>query len=71
MIFHKPFLVYNHRANGERIGDLLSNLGLTERIATQNYSPDIDAEIDWEELELKISAERRRSEDFLLDALQG
>lgn len=71
LIFHKSFLVYNHRANGARIGDLLSSLGLTERIATQNYSPDIDTEIDWEELELRISAERRRSEDFLLDALQG
>lgn len=69
LIFHKPFLIYNHSVAGARTEDLLSSLGMTERIATQNYSPDIDAEIDWVELERRILYKRKQSEDFLLDAL--
>ena len=70
IIFHKPFLVYNHSVIGARIGDLLSGLGLTERVATQNYRPDIDAEIDWMGLEQRIINKRKQSEDFLRDALE-
>lgn len=69
LIFHKSFLVYNHSVKGARIKDLLSSLGMKERIATQDYSPDIDAEIDWTELERKILSKRKQSEDFLFDAL--
>lgn len=71
LLFHKPFLVYNHSVRGARIEDLLSGLGAAERIAAQNDNPDIDAEIDWEELDQRISAKRRQSEDFLFDALRG
>ena len=69
LIFHKSFLVYNHSIRGARIEDLLSSLGMTERMATQDYSPDIDAEIDWSELERKMMDRRKQSEDFLFDSL--
>ena len=69
LIFRKPFLVYNHRLRGARIEDLLASLGMSERIATQNYNPDIDSEIDWGELERRRLSKRKQSEDFLLDAL--
>lgn len=69
LIFHKSFFVYNHSINGARIEDLLSSLGMSERIATRNYTPDIDDEIDWVELERRISSKRKQSEDFLFDAL--
>lgn len=69
MIFNKLFLVYNHSSRGARIGDLLSSLGLTERMATQDHTPDIDGEIDWMELERRMSGRRKQSEDFLFDAL--
>ena len=69
LVFHKPFLVYNHRTLGARIEDLLLSLGVSERIATQNCVPDIDAEIDWLELERRIIDKRKRSEKFLHTAL--
>lgn len=69
LIFHKPFLVYNHSVTGARIENMLSSLGMTERIVDQNYIPDIDTEIDWMELERRIFSKRKQSEDFLFDAL--
>ena len=69
LIFHKPFLVYNHSTLGARTEDLLLSLGVSERIATQNCVQDIDAEIDWMELERRILDKRKQSEDFLHTAL--
>ena len=69
LILHKPFLVCNHRTLGARIEDLLLSLGVSERIMTQNCVPDIDAEIDWMELERRIFDKRKQSEDFLRAAL--
>lgn len=69
LIFHKPFLVYNHKAVGARIEDLLLSMGVSERIAARNDIPDIDAEIDWAQLERRILDKRKQSEDFLHAAL--
>ena len=69
LIFHKPFLVCNHRTVGARIEDLLLSMGVPERIASQNYIPDIDAEIDWMELDRRMLDKRKQSEDFLRAAL--
>ena len=69
LIFHKPFLVYNHRTLGARIEDLLLSLGMSERIMTPTCVQDIDAEIDWMELERRIFDKRKQSEDFLHAAL--
>ena len=66
ILFRKKFFTelnckneYNHR-----VENLLNILGLRDR-AIENFNGDFDKEIDWEQVEKKLDAERGKSFDYL------
>ncbi len=73
IIFHKKFWVFPHRQTGSRVNDLLSLLGISER-AVQTFeefsSKDYDSEIDYVRVEKILTQERKKSLEWLENALK-
>lgn len=70
ILYNKPFYTYLVENMKSRVIDLLSNLGLENRIIS-GYKPldDIELEIDYKSVNEKINQERKRSKDFLINSL--
>ena len=66
---HKPFYICNHSTVGARIESLLESTGLTGRMATQDYVPDLDGEISWTEVDQLLRTHREQSMEFLRQSL--
>ena len=64
-IFHKPFACIPHITRGQRMLDLLDDLGLSSRLVRPGSAMDIDAPIDWEAVEARRSELAAKSEAFL------
>jgi len=73
IIFHKPFVAFfNPERGNARFESLLKPLGLENRlVALDSDSPSPMAEIDWENVDEKLSQMRKFSLDFLKNALYG
>ena len=74
ILFNKPFVVLlmGDKGKDERLVNLLTQLGLTNRI----WSPlmtinDIEASIDYEQVNTKIEQLKQHSVDYLLNTLNG
>ena len=75
IVMKTPFLVIPQKGNSSaenlRFYDLLKNLGLTERIydAKKNFITQIEAQIDWDNVDEQVNKLRVKSFDFLKKAL--
>ncbi len=73
ILFHKPFISVQIKGSGmnDRLFTLLSELGLEERFCEDlsGCQIQIDREIDWESVDMKIQKLRRYSLDFLSGVL--
>lgn len=74
ILFNTPFAVYvNQHRGGDRFISLLNKLGLCNRIISS--LPDVERlvndKICWEEVNEKLSKERKKSLDFLENALSA
>ena len=71
ILFHKPFGVFiNHHRGLSRIESLLSPLGLMDRCVSCP-SMQIDAPIDWSRVDDTLAKWRKKSMNFLWDALES
>jgi polysaccharide pyruvyl transferase WcaK-like protein len=72
ILFHKKFAVLVRADQSLKLRDLLSELGLEDRIVKGNPKGfDIDSEIDWETVDEKLEALRKGSNEFLEKALNA
>lgn len=71
ILFHRPFLsIVNNRRGADRFTSLLSKLGLMDRLVNESTDiSNITNDIDWEQVESKLSLEREISMNFLKNAL--
>jgi hypothetical protein len=71
ILFHRPFLsIVNNRRGAERFVSLLSKLDLTDRLVYDLETYDfVDKDIDWTNVDILLSKERKNSLEFLRDAL--
>lgn len=74
IIFNKKFWVIPHRKTGSRVTNLLDKLGISERAVNSledfeklNY----DKEIDYEKVNKKLEEERKKSIDWLNNAINS
>lgn len=76
LLFHKSFIYTplegSYASSNCRVLDLLSALGLEERVWKRNISiePILSAQIDWKSVDDKIDTFRKESLGFLLSALE-
>ena len=78
ILFHKPFLtipVSGKMADmNERIVSFLTMMGLETRTIDTTYLDEcmkvIDSEIDWDEVDRRLDAEKSKADVFLKEALQ-
>ncbi len=72
VIFDKKFVVETQNANSKNIRsqELMEKLGLTDKILTNTYSPDIDEPYDRAFVEKTIAKERKASENYLLSIIR-
>ena len=71
ILFHKPFGVFMNRHRGlSRIESLLSPLGLMDRCISDS-SQKFDSEIDWLRVDEILSQWRKKSMNFLREALES
>ena len=77
IMFHRPFLVVllrGKRSGGnDRVRTLLESAGLTDRIFNpqREVAEQMEAPIDWGDVENRLSNMRRSSADFLMNSLIG
>lgn len=69
IIFHKPFYTFVHDTRGERMVDLMEELGLQDRIIRKDID-EINFNIDYEEIDRILSIKRIESLEFLVKALE-
>lgn len=65
VIYHKKFLVFLHHGRGARLLHMLSLCGLEERLYQNNLDIDIDSEINWCDVMLKMNKKVSDSREFL------
>ena len=67
ILFHKPFIVIGNEGRGmARFQSLLSQFGLKDRLITNNFDVKYcKCDINWEEIEIKLSKLRLSSMSFL------
>ena len=68
VLFHKQFCAFNTGSAVARIPDFLSNINLLDRMSSQNFN--IDAGINYLQVDLSIDELRNKSLRFLLNALE-
>ena len=69
ILFCRPFYIHNHKAYSARISSLLEAAGLSGRMAREDHTPDIDAEIDWAAVEERMRSYIAPSKEYLLRSL--
>lgn len=67
-LFHKQFCAFNKESAAARIPDFLSSINLLDRMSSQNFN--IDAGINYQQVDLLIDELRNKSLRFLLNALE-
>ena len=74
ILFNKKFFIVPHRKTGARVTNLLDKLGIEGRTFS-NYEEfkniDYDFETDWNKVESKLEMERKKSLDWLINAIEG
>lgn len=77
IMFHRPFLVVllrGKRSGGnDRVRTLLESVGLNSRIfdSQRGAAEQMEAPIDWEDVDKRLSKMRQSSADFLMNSLTG
>ncbi len=73
IIFNKKFWIVPHATTGSRVTDLLKKLGISNR-AVKNFEEfkkkDYNEEIDYEKVNKKLEEERKKSLEWLNDAIE-
>lgn len=71
ILYHKPFYTYIVKSMQSRVLDLLSMLGLSERLV-EGYKPlsEVSFEIDYDSVDVILEKEREKSKEFLRKALE-
>ena len=69
ILLKKNFLVFDNKARGSRITDLLQLAGLTDRL-TEDDTRMFNTQIDYSAVETRLNAAREHSRSFLLNALE-
>ena len=70
ILLKKNFLVFDNKARGSRITDLLQLGGLSDRL-TEGDIRMFNAQIDYSAVGIRLDAERKHSRRFLLNALEA
>ncbi len=71
VIFEKQFFSVPHKSRSTRVVDLLSELGIPERlIYTAQTDKNIDEEIRYSQVKSKLKIMRQKSETYLADVLE-
>ncbi len=67
VLYHKQFIVEASakKSLSSRSRDLCESLGLSDRILTEEYTPDIDAIADWNKVDMILDCERQKSAEYL------
>lgn len=69
-IYEKKFLSIPHMTRSTRVKDLLSKLGIEERMVfTQKDCIDIDADIDYESVKQKLELVKKESKEYIKSVL--
>jgi len=66
IIFRKRFLAFAHSNLSARLMNILQIHGLEDRICREGEIGDIDASVDWEQVEQKTAEAMEQSAAFLL-----
>ena len=69
IIFRKKFLAFVHSSRGTRIRNILQIHGLGDRLC--GHGADIDAFVDWKDVERKTEEKVREAKAFLLENVTG
>lgn len=73
IIFNKKFFIVPHRNTSSRVTDLLEKLDLNNRVfysSDEFEKIDYDIEIDWQEIEKLLDVERKKSINWLKEAIE-
>lgn len=71
LIFHKPFMAFTHSTRSARLKSLLSWCGLEARMAINgSIQTNVDAPITWEQVEERLSLQKKQSMAFLEESIQ-
>lgn len=68
LVFRKTFISVNG-GNIERVSEVLTQLGLTDRIVSDDNLPEND--IDYDKVTSQLNILRKKSLSFLLDSLKN
>lgn len=73
ILYHKQFIVEvsASKSLNSRTWDLCEKLGLTDRVLTDDHTPDIDAVTGWAEADRVLESERQNSAEYLLRIIKG
>lgn len=71
IIYQKKFIVFLHRTRGARLRNILLHYGLEDRLYQENRYADMDAEICWDAVMLKINEAIKHSGQFLKENLSA
>lgn len=70
ILFHKPFYVISSQGEESRMGGLLKSVGLDSRyVLLENGFPREEGKIDWDSVDAFVNEERKKSVEFLTNAL--
>lgn len=69
IIYQKKFFVFLHRSRGGRLRNILLLYGLEDRLYQEGREPDIDSEINWGDVILRIKGSVKASNCFLQENL--
>lgn len=70
LLFEKKFIAFRRSGMGPKIDNILSIVGLTERLIEDNSVFDIDELIDFSKVRSALLQERKRSMEFLKKSLE-
>lgn len=71
LLYHKNFLTVPHKTRGARIVNLLNVADVSSRL-TDKFSEDIASpKINWEKVDENLNVERKKSYDFIKEAIKS
>ena len=73
ILFHKKFFIVPHKKTGARVTNLLDKLKITGRTFStleEFEKIDYDFETDWKEVDNGLEIERKKSIDWLVNAIE-
>jgi len=68
LIYHKNFVVEtdSYTSENNRSRELMTKLGMENRILAEGMYPDIDADTDWNRVDSFLKEEQNKSKEYLL-----